>query len=88
MRASTSAAAGLPTTADDAPSSSSSSRPADALGAVLGYINESTKFIVSAIAFATLVTFPNVQTCWCILGSVVGAVRSRTRAVDPAPETA
>ena len=34
------------------------------LGSILAYINESTKFIVSAAAFATLVAFPNVQTCW------------------------
>ena len=54
-----------------------SGRPGGAWGDFLGVVNESTKFVVSAVAFATLVAFPNVQTCWCILGSVVNSINGK-----------
>ena len=59
------------------PSPSSESRPGGAWGAALAYINESTKFIVSAAALYVLVAYPNVQTCWCILGSVVNSINGK-----------
>jgi dolichyldiphosphatase len=39
----------------------------------LSYINESTKFLVSGAALATLVTKPEVAVVWCLIGSVVNS---------------
>lgn len=71
---------GIPITnaaAAAAASPSSSPRPTGRWRPALEYVNESTKFVVSALAFATLVAFPNVQTCWCVLGSVVNSLNGK-----------
>lgn len=39
----------------------------------LSYINESTKFLVSGAALATLLTKPEVAVVWCLIGSVVNS---------------
>ena len=39
----------------------------------LSYINESTKFLVSGAALATLVARPEVAVVWCLIGSVVNS---------------
>ena len=33
-------------------------------GGVLAALNESTKFVVSALALVALLRYPNVSTCW------------------------
>lgn len=44
---------------------------------VFEYLNESTKFVVSATAMVFLVFHPTVETCWCLLGSIVNSVNGR-----------
>ena len=46
-------------------------------GGVLAALNESTKFVVSALALVALLRYPNVSTCWCILGSVVNSINGK-----------
>jgi dolichyldiphosphatase len=44
---------------------------------VFEYLNESTKFVVSATAMVFLVFHPTVETCWCLLGSIVNSVNGK-----------
>ena len=40
-------------------------------------LNESTKFVVSATAMLFLLFHPTVETCWCLLGSIVNSVNGK-----------
>ena len=44
---------------------------------VFEYLNESTKFVVSATAMVFLMFHPTVETCWCLLGSIVNSVNGK-----------
>lgn len=44
---------------------------------VLAYINESTKWVVSGIAFTVLVSKRDEITAWCIIGGVISAILCR-----------
>ena len=44
---------------------------------VLSAVNESTKFVVSLAALATLLRDPSVETCWALLGSIVNSVNGK-----------
>lgn len=45
---------------------------------VLAYINESTKWVVSGIAFTVLIGKRDEMTAWCIIGGVISAMLCRT----------
>lgn len=45
---------------------------------VLAYINESTKWVVSGIAFTILIGKRDESTAWCIIGGVISAIVCRT----------
>jgi dolichyldiphosphatase len=59
--------------AEGATSSGSPSRVMHALG----YINESTKWVVSGMAFAILLGRRDEITAWCIIGGVISAIICR-----------
>ena len=59
--------------AEGTTSSSSSSR----LMHALGFINESTKWVVSGMAFAILLGRRDEITAWCIIGGVISAIICR-----------
>ena len=40
-------------------------------------LNESTKFVVSATAMLFLLFHPTVETCWCLLGSIINSVNGK-----------
>ena len=61
-------------TSDVPPPSHPSPVPAKPKMSPLGYVNESTKFLVSGTALAVLLTHPNVHVVWCMIGSVVNSL--------------
>jgi len=44
---------------------------------LLGVLNDSTKFIVSASAMLFLLFHPTIETCWCLLGSIVNSLNGK-----------
>ena len=61
-------------TSDVPPPSHPSPVPAKPKMSPLGYVNESTKFLVSGTALAVLLTHPSVHVVWCMIGSVVNSL--------------
>lgn len=57
----------------DSPSHVEKSEPLS----VLAYINESTKWVVSGIAFTILISKRDEITAWCIIGGVISAILCR-----------
>jgi hypothetical protein len=53
------------------------SKTTTTMDALLECLNESTKFVVSATAMLFLLFHPTVETCWCLLGSIVNSVNGK-----------